>query len=333
MAKKQRKKLKYILLISITVISLILYMLADRYLIEHVEGKVTDDQTTTVTSTSATPDATASTGTASGTAVTTTSGTATESTGTVKSDDWNYVSDNTSISIKKVQTGTGKNTVTYYVADVQLKDATSLKSAFAKNSYGRNIVQTTSEIASSNNAIFAINGDYYGFRNDGVLIRNGKLYRDVPARTGAAFYKDGTLKTYDEKAVSSSTLLKDGVLNTLSFGPVLVENGQVTDFSGKVVVDTNFGNRSIQDLNPRTGVGMISPNHYVFIVVDGRSEGYSKGMTLTEFANLFKDLGCTEAYNIDGGGSSTMYFNGRVVNNPLGKNDEREISDILYING
>lgn len=325
MAKKQRKKLKYILIVSITAISLILYMLADRYLIEHVEGKVTDDQPVATTATEAT----------SGTAAVATSETASvttsESAVATKSDDWNYVSDKTSISIKKVQTGTGKDMVTYYVADVQLKDATSLKSAFAKNSYGRNIVQTTSEIASNNNAIFAINGDYYGFRSDGVLIRNGKLYRDVPARTGAAFYSDGTLKTYDEKEASSSTLLKDGVLNTLSFGPVLVQNGQVEDFSGKVAVDTNFGNRSIQDLNPRTGVGMISPNHYVFIVVDGRSEGYSKGMTLSEFASLFKDLGCTEAYNIDGGGSSTMYFNGRVVNNPLGKQEEREISDILYI--
>ncbi|MNI92144.1 hypothetical protein D3C73_1499040 [compost metagenome] len=54
-------------------------------------------------------------------------------------------------------------------------------------------------------------------------------------------------------------------------------------------------------------------------------------MTLTEFAQVFADLGCTEAYNLDGGGSSTMYFMGRVVNNPLGKNRERGVSDILYV--
>ncbi|MNW12867.1 hypothetical protein D3C71_2106620 [compost metagenome] len=76
---------------------------------------------------------------------------------------------------------------------------------------------------------------------------------------------------------------------------------------------------------------MLAPNHYVFIVVDGRKEGYSRGMTLTEFAQTFADLGCTEAYNLDGGGSSTMYFMGRVVNNPLGKNRERGVSDILYV--
>jgi exopolysaccharide biosynthesis protein len=96
-------------------------------------------------------------------------------------------------------------------------------------------------------------------------------------------------------------------------------------------VDTNFGNHSIQGSNPRTGIGIIDENHFVFIVVDGRSPGYSKGVTLTEFAQIFKDLGCTDAYNIDGGGSSTMVFMGRVVNNPLGKNKERGTSDILFI--
>ena len=77
--------------------------------------------------------------------------------------------------------------------------------------------------------------------------------------------------------------------------------------------------------------GNIDTNHYVFIVVDGRSRGYSMGLTMTEFAEMFKELGCTDAYNLDGGGSSTMYFMGRVVNNPLGKNKERGTSDILFI--
>jgi exopolysaccharide biosynthesis protein len=71
----------------------------------------------------------------------------------------------------------------------------------------------------------------------------------------------------------------------------------------------------------------------VFVVVDGRNPGYSKGVTMSEFAQIFKDLGCTTAYNLDGGGSSTMYFLGNMVNNPLGKDNERRISDILYIAG
>jgi exopolysaccharide biosynthesis protein len=103
-----------------------------------------------------------------------------------------------------------------------------------------------------------------------------------------------------------------------------------TNFN-QVTIDTNFGNHTIQGNEPRTGIGIISNNHFVFVVVDGRSNGYSRGASLSEFAQIFKNLGCTNAYNLDGGGSATMYFMGRVVNNPLGKNQERGTSDILFI--
>lgn len=245
-------------------------------------------------------------------------------------DDWSYTRDDLQIKIEKVESGSGTDKVTYFVADVQVEDTSNLYSAFAKNKFGRNIVQTTSTIAEENDAVFAINGDYYGFREDGILIRNGVAYRNEAAREGLVFYQDGTMKTYDETSTSAEELLSQGVIDTFSFGPALLEDGKaITDF-GNVKVDSNMGNSSIQKSNPRTGVGIISPNHYVFVVVDGRKEGYSKGMTLSEFSNLFEELGCTEAYNLDGGGSSTMYFMGRVVNNPLGKNQEREISDVLY---
>lgn len=304
MKKIKRRKRIIIVSILILVIALILYLLADRYLIDHVEKVVLDSSSANSNQTTK---------------------------NTVTSDDWNYQSDNIKIKIDKVITGAGEGKETYYVADITLKDSLYLYSAFADDKFGRNIVEDTSVIATNNQAIFAINGDYYGFRSDGVLIRNGTLYRDVPARIGAAFFKNGTLQMYDETQISSSELLAEGVINTLSFGPVLVNDGVVNEDFVKVVVDTNIGNRSIQNSNPRTGIGMIAPNHYVFIVVDGRMAGYSKGMTLKEFAQVFADLGCTEAYNLDGGGSSTMYFMGRVVNNPLGKNTERPVSDILYI--
>ena len=78
---------------------------------------------------------------------------------------------------------------------------------------------------------------------------------------------------------------------------------------------------------------MVSANHFVFVVVDGRSSGYSRGVTMTEFADIFTDLGAQVAYNLDGGGSSTMVFNGALVNNPLGKGTERGTSDIIYVAG
>ncbi|HOY82235.1 MAG TPA: phosphodiester glycosidase family protein [Rhodoglobus sp.] len=244
-----------------------------------------------------------------------------------------YQSDTASISISTVVTGSGTDTVTYYVADVQLTDATALRSAFAQNSFGENIVENPSAIAEDNGAVFAINGDYYGFRDSGIIIRNGVIYRDSGARTGLAFYLDGHVEVYDETATTAQELLDSGVWNTLSFGPAIVENGETVDGIESVEVDTNFGNHSIQGDQPRTAVGVIDDNHLAFVVVDGRSPGYSKGVTLTGLADIMLGLGATTAYNLDGGGSSTMYFNGSLVNNPLGTGTERGTSDILYIGG
>jgi exopolysaccharide biosynthesis protein len=235
------------------------------------------------------------------------------------------------VTIKKVVTGTGNDTITYFVADVVLGDATELRSAFAENKYGDNIIANTSTIAKANNATFAINGDYYGYRRSGYLIRNGVVYRDVPARQGLAFYRDGTMKLYDEKTTTTDELIAAGVWNTLSFGPGLVDGGQIPAGIDQVEVDTNIGNHPIQGKQPRTGLGMISANHLVFVAADGRSNGYSRGVTMPEFAQIFKDLGAQVAYNLDGGGSTTMYFNGSVVNLPLGRGNERGTSDILYI--
>ncbi|WP_434752231.1 phosphodiester glycosidase family protein [Paenibacillus amylolyticus] len=316
-SRKKRKWLT-ITIIVVLVIGGILYSLADRYLIQHVQVVVADGNTAVASTTTNIKSSDTTTSTQPSTDVNATS------------DDWNYTSDNLKIQIKKVQTGSGSDQITYYVADVEAKDARSLRSALADNSFGTNITEDTSEIAETNNAIFAVNGDYYGFRDDGVIIRNGVLYRDSPTRDALALFNDGTMQTYNENEISSVKLLAEGVTNTLSFGPILVQNGDITSDFSSVKIDNNFGNRSIQDANPRTAIGMIAPNHYVFVVVDGRQDD-SRGMTLSELAQTLKELGATEAYNLDGGGSSTMYFMGRVVNNPLGRNQERGVSDILYL--
>lgn len=245
--------------------------------------------------------------------------------------DSSYSSDSMSIEISTVVSGEGETTLTYFVADVVLDDATSLRSGFAENKFGENIVADTSEIAEYYGAVFAINGDYYGFRSSGIVIRNGVVFRDVGARTGLAMYVDGTMAVYDETITTAEDLLASGVWNTLSFGPALLVDGEVVAGIEDVEVDTNFGNHSIQGNHPRTGIGVIAANDFLFVVVDGRSPGYSRGVTMTEFARIFEDLGATVAYNLDGGGSATMWFNGEVVNDPLGKGKERGTSDILYL--
>jgi exopolysaccharide biosynthesis protein len=291
----------------------------DRFVVQHVE----------ISDVSAYEATQAGTGGSGTTAETTTDST----TATAVTTDTSYVSGSSNINISTVTTGSGDSTITYYVADVVLSDATTLQSAFAEDSFGENITETTSAIAEANNAIFAINGDYYGFRDTGIVIRNGVIFRDEGARQGLAFYADGTVKVYDETATTAEQLLADGVWNTLSFGPSLLDNGGVAEGIEDVEVDTNFGNHSIQGEQPRTAVGIIDENHLVFVVVDGRSPGYSAGVTMAGLAGIMHGLGATTAYNIDGGGSSTMYFNGELVNNPLGENKERGTSDILYIAG
>ena len=244
--------------------------------------------------------------------------------------DDSYTSDDTSISISKVTQGSGDDTVTYYVADVTIDDATQLRSAFADNQFGENITDLVSTIATDNDAVLAINGDYYGFRDSGIVIRNGVVYRDDPARTGLAIYTDGSMRVYDETSTTADELVADGVWQTLSFGPPLVTDGEVVSGIDDVEIDTNVGNHSIQGEQPRTAIGVIDENHFVFVVVDGRETGYSRGVTMTELAEIMQGLGATEAYNLDGGGSSELWFNGEVVNQPS-NGGERATSDILYI--
>jgi exopolysaccharide biosynthesis protein len=315
MKRKLTIKAKIILFATafILLIGSLAYAAADRFLIEHVEAVV-----------AAPVNEASSGGTAS--AVSDSGGESYSAT------DTSYTSDSKQITITQTTSGSGSDKLVYYAADIQLTNATDLKSAFAKNKFGTNIIQYVSTMAENNSAILAINGDYYGFRDDGIIIRNGVIYRDSPAREGLAIYKDGTMKVYDETVTTAEDLLDDGVWNTLSFGPVLLNNGEIISGIDSVEIDTNFGNHSVQGSQPRTGVGIISANHYVFIVADGRNAGYSNGVTMSEFAQIFKDLGCMTAYNLDGGGSSEMVFMGNIVNTPCNKNgSERGTSDILYI--
>lgn len=216
-----------------------------------------------------------------------------------------------------------------YIADVTVSDVSFLRAGLANGVFGRNIKETTSDIAKENNAIFAINGDFYGFRYSGPVIRNGVLYRSNK-RSGSndvlAVYNDGSFVTMKEENVDAQNLLDSGVLQLFSFGPTLVDNGQIS-------VSANQEVEQSMNSNPRTAIGMISPLHYVFVVSDGRTSE-SAGLSLAQLAAVMQDAGCQCAYNLDGGGSSTMWFMGDVVNNPTTNGNsisERKVSDIVYI--
>jgi len=240
-----------------------------------------------------------------------------------------YTDGTASIEVTRVTTGAGDDTITYYVADVLLRSEAMLQSAFAGGTFGGE-AEDTSDIAAANGAVLAVNGDYYGARDDGIVIREGVIYRDEPVRTGLALYTDGTMRVYDETETSAQELLAGGVWNTYSFGPALLIDGRLGDALDTYEVEAD-ARHGVQGMNPRTGIGWIESGHYVLVVVDGRNAGYSRGVTLEEFAQIFAGLGCTTAYNLDGGGSATMYFQGEVVNEPSQKRGERAVSDILLV--
>ena len=236
--------------------------------------------------------------------------------------DTTYSDENISIQLSTYRL----HETTVYVADVQLSSADYLRTAFAENSYGRNVTAKTSATASSVNAILAINGDYYGAQRSGYVIRGGVLYRNTPSGSeDLVIYRDGSFGIIDEDEITAEELLASGAWNVLSFGPALVENGEIA------VSENDEVGRAMAS-NPRTAIGVIDDLHYVFVVADGRTSD-SDGLSLHELATFMKSLGVETAYNLDGGGSSSMVFLGNLVNNPVNgrRSGERSVSDIVYI--
>ena len=213
-----------------------------------------------------------------------------------------------------------------YVADVRYADPSALSAAFADDSYGRNVTAAASTIAEKAGAILAVNGDNYGAREKGYVIRNGVLYRETAAKNqeDLVIWADGSVSVIRESEVTARELLEQGAVQVFSFGPALLEEGEVS------VTAADEVDRAMVS-NPRTAVGFLEEGHMVLVVSDGRT-AQSRGLTLYELADVLQRLGAVTAYNLDGGGSSTMVFNGEVVNVPTAGHGvrERAVTDILY---
>ena len=242
----------------------------------------------------------------------------------VVSTDTTYRDENISVQLTEYRI----SDTTVYVADVQVSSPEYLKTAFAQGTYGRNVTAKVSETADAVNAVLAINGDYYGARQSGYVIREGVLYRDKAVKNAVdlVIYGDGSFGIIRESEITAEALLESGAWNILNFGPALIEDGEIS-----VSVNDEVGRAMAS--NPRTAIAVVDDLHYLFVVSDGRTS-QSEGLTLYELATFLKTLGAKTAYNLDGGGSSTMVFNGTIVNVPTssGKSTkERSVSDIVYI--
>lgn len=194
--------------------------------------------------------------------------------------------------------------------------------------------ELTSQIARDNGAVAAVNGGGFtdsssgdskwtgtGGKPVGILMSNGKiLYNDLKEdeeRDVVAITKSGALLVGPHSLKELNEL---GATEAISFGPALVVNGRGTIKSG----DGGWG------IAPRTAIGQRKDGAILLLVIDGR-QTTSVGATLKDVENIMLQYGAVNATNLDGGSSSTMYYEGDVINNPCDPLGERSVPSAIFV--
>lgn len=241
--------------------------------------------------------------------------------------DTGYSSHDIHIDILSYDEGEGIISSPYTVADIYVRDVRCLQSYFAGGKYiptGHG--EPMLSLMEKSGAIVASNGDYYSMQLGSGVLRNGVLYR-YPVADFDVFvlYDDGSVKTIRRKTIKTQVGWEeafDHAWQAWSFGPSLLDENGVPYQNLR---DNLFG--FVVNRNPRTGIGYFEPGHYCLVVIDGRSDE-APGATIEELAAVFEDLGCVQAYNLDGGGSSVMAFNGEIITN---QSADRKLPDIILV--
>lgn len=206
--------------------------------------------------------------------------------------------------------------VTYYFYDIYVRNIENFMTRYSTG--GTKDIKTLSE-----GTILSITGDNYkNSEFPKYVVRNGILLKDPPKATPqdlCVLYWDGVMETYAPGTYEWDDIMKRYPYQAWTFGPTLLdENGNVP---------SSF-NTSVWNFNPRSSVGYVEPGHYVFLVVDGRSNNGSDGVNMETLATLMKERGCKVAYNLDGGASAQTIFNGQYMYH---SNKYRNIYDVLCI--
>ena len=222
-----------------------------------------------------------------------------------------YRSGHISLTLRTVE----EEHLIYHVAEIYVSDLKYLRTAMGHEDWGHS--QDATELARAHNAVLAISGDHYFGRWEGIMIRNGLLYRDSRYKDVCVLLRDGSMITIPDAALDVEQLIAMSPWQVWSFGPGLMEDGKAR--SGI--------RNSISGHNPRSAIGYVEPGHYFFVQVEGREDSHSDGMTLDELAALFEELGCKTAYNLDGGRTASMVWKGELYSYPY----YRPVYDIIYI--
>ncbi len=243
---------------------------------------------------------------------------------------WLYASQTLRIQINRYEgKNSSKGPLRWYEAELFAKDGSELFDFYPYDeehykSYGDRYKALPEKIAQQHQLVFAINSDYFIFRIErdheesydypiGVIIRDGEVFYDRPRKANStvyppldvmALYPDGSVSLHKNAEITAKELLSKGATDTLSFGPILVENGQVSPRSKE------FGNTP----NPRTGFGVVEKGHYIVVVAEGKRKGVTEGESCIWLGEKMAELGCTSAINLDGGATSVLMFMGKQLN-------------------
>ena len=225
-----------------------------------------------------------------------------------------------------------ENGVTWRLAVVEIKDPSQLRTATAgKLKYTDKTTALVSVMACAKNAVVAINGDYF---TDDQAKRSFEYRMGEPVKSNDGNPKGNKKKDIliiDENGDFHTFVCsdKDGmkkfaqsgrkIVNAFTFGPALVQEGQLLE------IDRNYSYNPNKP-EPRAAIGQMGPLSYVFILAEGRNE--SAGASIHDLARFAYDLGCVEAYNLDGGNSATLVFHNEIYS--AKENKERSVSDIVY---
>lgn len=212
----------------------------------------------------------------------------------------------------------------FCIADVKIKHASQLRTGLAQT-LGSGTNKITA-MAKAFNAVLAINGDYFTDRKVGLVIRQGETLLDEPSELYDLLLIDANGDFHIVKRDNLEMLdfyLSGGmdIRNVFTFGPALVIDGEKQEIPEKYSFAPHYK-------NPRAAIGQLGPLEYVCVVVDGRSDE-SEGVTLETLADVMAGLGCTQAFNLDGGNSATLVLGGAIYNDKSTAN-ERSVSDIIY---
>lgn len=209
-----------------------------------------------------------------------------------------------------------------YVVDIYVADISCLKTAFGKDTYGRGYTEWITKVAERCGSVVTMNGDYYGTRDTGVVIRNGMLYRDNKTTHDIIIlYWDGHMEVFASGEFDATKEMGRGAYQSWCFGPSLLNE------SGEPIKSYDVADNLLKR-NPRSAIGYYEPGHYCFLVVDGRNKE-SKGARMTQLASLMAGVGCKIGYNLDGGQTSLLAVGTQLYNSP--SDGGRNSSDYIMI--